>query len=106
MKKQDTREDYPITKAGFIYAVRCGDKIKIGQTKNLESRMKQYKKGYHNFELLVTSETDDCLIDEQIMLEFLGGEALKNEWLDYSPELQLTTIDAFEHMLRKVKVYA
>lgn len=89
---QEPKDRY---KAGYVYAVRAGDKIKIGRTTNLNNRLRQYKKGYHNYSLLCSVEASNPVKLEAEFLEKFGGKAGSNEWLDWSEVLEARVKELF-----------
>lgn len=73
---------------GHIYAVSVGDKIKIGKSKNILSRLNIYKKGFNNYRLICLIKSDDIDNDEKEILNIFGGKPSVNEWFDWNKELE------------------
>lgn len=83
--------------SGWIYAVRFGDKIKIGRSKNIENRLKTYKRTYHDYKEIGRFYVKNYVKEEDVVLRRFGGEAQKNEFLDYTPELEKRVISFFSN---------
>ncbi len=101
LKKEEERPERPnkTLKPGFIYAIRCGNKLKIGRTKNLESRFKNYKKVSDIFSIIATIKVEDYIKAEKTTLEHFGGTVTQHEWFDHSPEIEAKVLDYFNNKL-------
>lgn len=80
--KKTVKKNYP----GHVYAVRVGNKLKVGRTKNPTIRFKQYQKICDNFEIFCTKEVWDYGETEKYLCELLGGSVCQNEWFEPSEE--------------------
>lgn len=88
-------EKEQVPRPGFIYAVRCGNKLKIGRTMNLDNRFSSYRRVSGIFNVIATSRSIDYIQEEKDILNFFGGVAGKVEWFDYTDELKEKVVDYF-----------
>lgn len=82
-----------VVKPGYIYVVRCGNKIKVGRSTNLAKRLSDYRRLYPNFRTIAIAKVNDSLRSERDIMSEFGGKADKKEWFDYSPERERSMSD-------------
>lgn len=88
-------------RAGYVYAVIVGEKLKIGRTIALQSRFSQYRKTCNNFSVIESLKVEDYYQAESELLAAFGGEPNKHEWFDYRPELLIKVRDVFAEYGRR-----
>lgn len=69
----------------MIYLLKSNDKLKIGYTKDFESRIKQYK--LHNPDIEVIDCKDGLMKDEQILHSICSKYKVSNEWYKHCDEV-------------------
>lgn len=95
--KGKTTKPKPIL--GYLYAVRCGNKLKLGRTKNLKLRLQSYKKVTDVFNILATAKVNDYLLAEKELISYFGGKVGKQEWFNYESELHISVCEYFKKNL-------
>lgn len=83
------------TVSGWVYAVRCGNKLKLGRTKDIQSRFKQYRKVTDKFEIIATAKVADYVQSEIDLMVAFGGVAGKQEWFDYTSKRHSEALEYF-----------
>jgi len=78
---------------GFIYAVKIGNKIKMGRTSRLESRFMAYKNVSDEFTILATAEVSEYKKAEKEMLVKFGWQRGDNEYFPHSDNLEAKVIE-------------
>lgn len=84
--------------AGYIYAVVCGDKLKLGRTTNMNNRMMAYKRASHNFRLIAATHVVDYKTAEFDLLKTFGIKSGESEWSDYSEDLEYAVSKYFREL--------
>lgn len=95
-QERDSKTPEPVVKKpGYIYAVKCGTKLKLGRSKKPELRFKQYRKLTDDFVVIKQKYVADHVKAEKAMLTFFrNGEW--TEWFDYTPEFELSVLQYFD----------
>lgn len=86
-----------IPKQGYIYAVICGDKLKLGRTIDTKQRFHAYRVASDNYRELVTLLVDDYVTAEKVLLARFGS-VNRNEWFPYTPELEAEVLKYFKEL--------
>lgn len=85
-------------KPGFIYAVRCDDRIKLGRTRNLEDRIRYYTRIVPDAEVIATLSVPNCIAAEADLCAEFSLEAGKREWMPYSQPVEKRVVNYFLYM--------
>ena len=69
---------------GMIYALKVGDRIKLGRTTtNISKRLNQYIRVNPETYIIAIRNEKDCFVAEKKLCKHFGCTSCRNEWLEY-----------------------
>jgi len=77
-----------VEKQGYVYFIKCRDKIKIGYSTNVNKRLKQFSVGNgEKLELIYKIQTDRYL--ESVLHKKYQNYHISGEWFEAEPIIRM-----------------
>ena len=75
-------EDIEQLKEDYLYIIKSNDKFKIGYTKDIKSRMNDYKIHFGLVEIVYIYKSFNCFKLESIIHNLVKDKNIRGEWFD------------------------